>query len=42
MLNVLKVQFNLNESIVRSSDREAITMGLHKGDLYEYIPYQST
>ena len=41
MLNVLKIQFNLNECIVRSLDGEVIAMGLHKGDLYEYIPYQS-
>lgn len=29
------MQFNLNEWIVRGSDRDVILMGLHKDNLYE-------
>lgn len=35
LLDGLKVQFNLNEYIVRGPDREVNVIGLHKGNLYE-------
>lgn len=33
--NEWKVQFNLNERIVKSGDGEVNAIGLHKGNLYE-------
>lgn len=35
LLNKLKVQFNLNEFIVRSSDDEIIAIVSRKGNLYQ-------